>query len=141
MALRPDLIKGAYISRMKANTTITAELTNGGANEIREAQWQGRDFSYPCVRVRILSVDPMQPDCNRYEITVAIAVFSEEGSSYQADRISGIISNELHGSSFSQTVQSQAVRLSCWTNEIIPAVRISERTWRSEILQRATASG
>lgn len=140
MTLRPDLVKGAIITRLKANTTIVAEIT-GGADEIREAQWQGRDFTYPAVRVRVNSITPTNPECSRWEISFSIAVFSEEASSYQADRISGIINNQLHGKAFAQSIQGQDLNLALWTNEIVPALRQDERTWRSEILMRATVSG
>jgi len=141
MTLRPDLIRGGIIAKLKASSTITDELLSPGADEIRQSQWQGREFSYPCVRVFIGTITPMQPDCNRWEIEFSIGIFSEEASSYQADRISGIIHEVLHSKSFSQTVQSQDLRFSLWTNSIVPAIRRDEKTWRSELLMRATVSG
>ena len=139
MTLRPDYIKGAIVSRLKAQATIVAELDSSA--EIKEAQWQGRDFKYPAIRVSVSPIDPMQPDCNRWEVPFVIATFSEEASSYQADKISGIIHGVLHGKSFSQSIEGQDLRFSLWTNTLVPAIRQDDRTWRSENLMRATVSG
>ena len=111
-----------------------------GSEEIREAQWQGTDFTYPNVRVRVLP-DGNKPDintCNFANARYGIGVFSEEDSSQQADKISGIIANELHTQSFtSEGIKFTLIKV----ESIIPAVRINDRTWMSEVILTGIASG
>ena len=48
-------VQAAIIARLKAQTTVTAEVL---ATEIREDQWQGTEFSYPNIRVKMLHNRP-----------------------------------------------------------------------------------
>ena len=134
MTLRPDLIQAALISLAKADSDIVAEVTS---TEIREDQWQGREFSYPNIRLHMISNQPTEKECNAWKFELSWRVFSEEASSYEADRIAGIINNALHDKQFT----SNSIHFGLWTTNIVPAVRISEKTWRTEVLQRGTASG
>ena len=45
----PDEIQIALIERLKANTALVALL--GTADQIKETEWQGAEFTYPAVRV------------------------------------------------------------------------------------------
>jgi hypothetical protein len=135
---RNDQLKKAIVSKLKTKANILAELDD--VNEIREAQWQGDGFTYPNIRVRILpdGNKPNQENCNYANIRVGIAVFSEDASSQQADRISGIIGNELHTQSFT----SEGIKFpQLIVESIIPAVRMEERTWMSELILIGTANG
>jgi len=87
-------VKEGLVSYLKSKTAITDRLTDG-AEEIREVQWQGSDFTYPNVRVRVRELTP-HADCGLGTIACHIYVFSEDASSKEADEISGIIANELH---------------------------------------------
>lgn len=127
-------IQVALIARLKATTTLTDVVTSV---EIREDQWQGTEFVYPNVRVRLLPSSPRETNCDVLDINFSILVFSEQDSSIQAEQIAGIINTALHARSFT----SNSVRLSCWTVRQIPAIRQDTRTWRSEIIFRGTATG
>ena len=134
---RNDLIQSALITYLKANATILAELPATGSDEIREDQWQGSNFIYPNIRVRIISNEPYKTFCAASEVSLGFQVFSEEASSWQADRIAGIINNVLHTRSFS----SGSIHFSLWTTNLVPAIRRDNRTWQSEVLMRGTISG
>lgn len=137
---RNDELKKALVSRLKSNANVLAELSSD-STKIKEWQWQGDEFLYPCVRVRILTDMGNVPDpngCNKTTVKYGIMAFSEEASSQQADRISGIIANELHTQSFT----SEGIRFASLRVEtIIPAIRMDERTWVSEVVISGTASG
>jgi hypothetical protein len=134
--LRNDQIQAAWIARLDGIATILAELDD--TDEIREDFWQGDEFSYPNIRVRIVSNTPQAGrDCNLHDIVIGTQVFSEEASSQQADRIAGIIMTELHDTQFTSNGIAFGVR----TSDLIPAVRTDERTWRSEALNSIRASG
>ena len=64
-------------------------------------------------------------------------MFTEDSSSLEADQIAGIISTELHTRQFSSNNFAFSLRL---TN-LVPAIRIDERTWRSEVLMSGIVSG
>lgn len=134
MTLRPDLIQSALIALAKGKSDITDEVT---AAEIREDFWHGVEFSYPNIRLNLISCIPTEKLCNKWSFNLSWQIFSEENSSYQASKIAGIINNALHDKQFT----SNSIQLGLWTTNIIPAVRVSENLWRSEVLQRGTASG
>jgi len=133
--LRNDQIQAAIVAYTKAQSDITGQLTD--TDEIREDFWKGRDFSYPAIRVRLISNTPQEPECSLHSVTLSFLVFSEEASSQQADRIAGIINNTLHGKSFS----SNSISFSLRATNLIPAIAVSETVWRAEVLMEAVVSG
>jgi len=134
--LRNDQIQSSWVAYLKTNTTILAQLTDN--DEIREDFWQGDEFTYPNIRVRVVSNTPQEGrDCNLHDIVIGTQAFSEEASSQQADRIAGIIMTELHDKQFVSENIAFGVRVS----DLIPAVRTDKRTWRSEAIMSIRASG
>ena len=133
--IRPDEVQSALVQYMKVNTTITASIPDG-SDEIRESQWQGVNFKYPNIRVNVPRLTEMTNLCHAFNADFSILVFSEEASSYEADKIVGIINNVLHRRSFSY----QNVRFVLTTSTIIPAIRSESRLWRSELLLRGTVN-
>ena len=89
-------VQAAWIAHLKAQSTLTALLSNSG--QIKGLQWQGEEFVYPAVRV---SVDffPGLPNCF-HRATIYIDIFSEEKTSKQASNIAGVIQNLIHAVSF-----------------------------------------
>ena len=134
--LRNDQVQAAIVAYIKAQSTITVELKDG-ADEVREDNWQGTEFTYPNIRVRLITNEPADPECNLHSVTLSFLVFSEDPSSQEADRIAGIINNTLHGRSF----QSNNISFSMRTTSLVPAIRSDERTWRAETLMQARVSG
>ena len=134
--LRNDQIQSAWVAYLKSNATILAELPDN--DEIREDNWQGDEFSYPNIRVRIVSNSPVAGrDCNLHDLVIGTLAFSENASSQQADRIAGIIADELHDKQF----VSENIAFGVRASDLIPAVRTDERTWRSEMISSIRASG
>lgn len=134
--VRNDQIKSAIVARLKSNVTVLSQLKD--TTEIREAQWQERSFSYPNIRVRVIESLPTAANCNFSTIKVSIGVFSEDASSQEADRIAGIIGNELHTQSFtSATIHFSGLLV----EKLIGAIRVDDRTWMSEIILSGTANG
>jgi hypothetical protein len=143
--IRNDQLQAAIIARLKANATIVALVVSGSFQDetwgadIREDQYQGTSFGYPNIRVKLLPVASLgaDKDCAIVRFSVSILVFSEDGSSMEADRIAGIINNELHGKQF----VSNSIAISLRLASLIPALRTDTRTWRSEALMNGIASG
>lgn len=132
---RNDEIQAAIVAYLKARSAITDELP-AGAEEIRENEWQGTEFTYPNVRVRLIS-NMAYTECARSDITLGIEVFTEDASSRVADRIAGIINGVMHQRSFSQ----DGMQFNLTTTNLVPAFRKDARTWQSEVLMKGTASG
>lgn len=130
-------IQAAIIAKLKGNATIVAELASSA--EIKEDQYQGTEFNYPGVRVKLNSNEPLNQDanCPHTRIGLSIQVFTEDDSSLEADRIAGIIHKELHA--YQYTIN--AIAISLHTTNLVPAIRSDIRTWRAEILMSGIASG
>jgi len=132
---RDDQIQAGLVSYLKTQTDVTnelivAEINPTGATEIREDHWEGTDFGYPNVRVRLISNIPVDDGCLLSRIAVSFMCNSEEYSSQEADRISGIISNTLHGRSF----QSNSITYSARLTNLLPARKTDVRTWTAEAI-------
>lgn len=121
-------IKTALVAKLKSLTTLTSRLAS--ADEVREVQYQGTTFGYPNVRVRVISNVPIGGESCYHDVQVGIQVNSENSSSKEAEEISGIIVLGLNNKAFSQSGVNCIMRV---TN-IVPALRVDERTWRSEVL-------
>lgn len=135
--IRNDELQSALVAYLKTVTAITSLLVTEdvsvGANEIREDQWQGTEFNYPNIRVRMVSNNP---DCPGSDFTVSFMVFSQDFSTWEADKIAGIIGTSLNKKSFSQG----GVLIYLRTTNLIPAVRSDIHTWRAECLMQGRAT-
>lgn len=96
-----ETVQEAWIAYLKSQPTITNLLSNGGANEIRESQWQGNDFQYPAIRIYI-DEHPNVVGCSPSDIEVYIDVFSEQKSSKEAQHIAGALETLLQKKQFTQ---------------------------------------
>lgn len=128
-----EIIRIALIEKANSSPLITASLPSG---TILEYNWQGTDSNYPNARLHIES----QFDVS--EITVSCPsivefswyIFSEQGTSKQADQIAGKFVTDFRGLSFSQNnVKFASVKIL----ETIPAMRQDERTWRAQVRCRS----
>jgi hypothetical protein len=135
--LRNDQIQAAIIAKLKGNATIVALLAS--SDEIKEDQYQSTEFNYPGVRVQLTGNEPLTQDanCSHTRVGLNILVFTEDDNSLEADRIAGIIHNELHA--YQYTINGIAISLH--TTNLVPAIRSDIRTWRSQIIMSGIASG
>ena len=129
-------IQAAILAKLQSEAEVLAELSD--TDEIREDQWQGTTFSYPAIRINLIFNRPIEStSCKGTQIRVGFEVYSEDASSQEADRISGIIQDALHDTPFSQAGLLIALR----TNDLIPATRSNMRTWKSEVLMNGIVNG
>ena len=74
--LSNDEIQAGIIAYLKANTVVLAALPDD--NEIREDQWQGSEFEYPNIRVKLNPSVPINAEtCEHMQISISFLVFSE----------------------------------------------------------------
>lgn len=104
--------------------------------EIREEEWQGKEFAYPNVRVGMASNIPMAAGdtCRHSNSTMGFRVlcYSEDPSSQEADTLVGFIMDALLGEQFiTPGFTTGEIRLG--RQGQIPAKRTPQRVWRSEV--------
>jgi hypothetical protein len=126
-----DVLQAALVARLKAQSTVTGLLN--GATEIREQQWQGRNFDYPAVRVNLRTQVPLIPrqQCEWSRLSFSIYCLSEEKSSKEADELAGAVNAALNRTAW--TVSSDGFRFFfVRSSGLNSAIRMSERVWRAE---------
>lgn len=128
-----EAIQTAVVARLKANATLTALLSNG-ATEIREAQWQGRDFTYPNVRVEIGPQTPIigPAPCDWSQVVMNIHSFSEQDSSLECEQIASAVKDVMDRVHFNGV----GFRFFyCHVTSMVGARRlIDNRIWRSIVV-------
>lgn len=127
-----DILQKVIVARLKADAPLVAAL-NGSDEEVREQQWQGRNFTYPAVRVALGTQAPrieMTP-CEWARLSFSILCLSEERSSQQTDNIAGLVNAALHNKAW--TVTADGFRFHFIRSAgLNSAIRMSERVWRAE---------
>jgi hypothetical protein len=118
-------LQEAIIDRLKHNVALLAALTD--ADEIREAQWQGTEFVYPCVRVALGTQVPSIAGCELYSISFSISAFSELESSKEANEIAYLVSEALETPFTFGTVKFLML-----DGKLIDAIR-QDRTWVAKV--------
>ena len=130
-----NLVQQDLITKLKTIATVTNVLGDG-VSGIKELEWQGDTFKYPCVRLDLESneyVFDEQELCQLYSIEFSLYIFSEERSSKQCSQIKGLLENYLTGIGWTGT-NAKYTRLRLIDS--VPAVREDERTWRSQLKYR-----
>lgn len=124
------IVQAALISKLKASSTITNALNSSA--DIKEEQWQGTDFLYPAIRVKIGSQtnDRKSPFCSFGYLPFTLRVFSEMKSSMEADTIAGLVNTVLHGS---YAIGTNMILNNIECLSLIGAIRVGEQLWQSQI--------
>lgn len=127
--ISPELIQAGIIAHLKADTTLVAWLTGFSAgSEIRENQWQGRQFVYPAVRVDLLpQTEPGNPPCYS-QVLFNVFAFAEGDSSKDAAILSGMLDTALLRKKFSGAGYSSGLVISLGT---VSPIRTAERVWQA----------
>lgn len=112
------------------------------ADQIKESQYQSVTFTYPGVRVDVRTQIPEGTGKCRPTISIenfAVLAFSEDDSSLECEQICFQIVEALFGAQLEDTTPSQGPT---WRTETVNLVqvnaprRLTERTWRGEIVFR-----
>jgi hypothetical protein len=124
-----DIIQAAILAKTQTTTTLTVALTDG-ANGIKQLNYKGTDFHYPCVRLALEGQTDLSETSCPSRVEFSFYIFSEKASSKEADQIAGIIVSAFRGLSFSQN-SIKFVKINILEN--IPAIAQDERLWRAQI--------
>jgi hypothetical protein len=120
-------IQDALVAKLKSDVTLVA-LLKGKTQEVREDQWQGVNFVYPCVRIKLISQIPSADGCTA-TCEFSILCYSEGYSSKESNDIAWEVCQLLDGPKFSHDTTKF---ISCDITNLIPADRVDERTWLAE---------
>ncbi len=126
-----DLVQTAILLQSQSITPLVSSLPSGTAS-IKEFNWKGVSFQYPCVRIAVESqIDVAETNVScPSQVDFSFYVFSEKQSSKEANSIAGKVVTGLRGLSFSQnSIKFVKVRIL----ENIPAISEDELTWRSQV--------
>ena len=97
--IAPDLLQAALIATLRADAALITALPEL-ANGVREAQWRGTAFQYPCVRVGRPSLVPYgNGTCSGRDSRASweIHAISKADSSLTAQDLQGLILAALEG--------------------------------------------
>lgn len=128
-------IQAALISYLKSMTTLVTALKND-PTRIKEYFWQGENFVYPAVRLQLgIAKADGEPNCGKWILPFYVMCFSEQKSSIEASQLASIVAL-IHGVEPGTLNGVKFVRF--YVDQIIPAVREDELTWRSEVVVHST---
>lgn len=120
-------IQAAFIYSLKADALITGTLGN---YDIREDEWQGKEFVYPNLRVDVGDLIPQLTEpCDQIKVAVNIIVFTESDSSASANYLASLIADKYHRHNFKYGLR----KYSTVSTRIGAAKRINERTWKAVV--------
>lgn len=120
-------VQEAILQLLKASGTVVAKLANASA--IKEDQWQGTHFVYPCIRVDISYHALTSVGCSLYRTQMTINCYSEKPSSYEANDIADVVIQALD----TDLVYNNTIKFNSIGSYILPAQRIDENTWLSKV--------
>lgn len=134
-----DQIQAAIVAKLKANSALTTWLaTRSTAGEIRESQFQGREFFYPAVRVELgTQIEEGNPPCYS-TLPFTVYSYSEKGSSQEANQLAGLVSDALLRKNVTGSGWHSQLIIS---DGVIAARRTSERVWQAVNLYRMNIYG
>ncbi len=132
--IAPHVIQADIVSDILTQTSITSLL--GAVTEVREHQYQGTIFSYPTIRVEIISQTPiLGPEpCDLATLNLALRAYTEGGSSRSCSVILGAITDAYHRNIFSASTWN------CWflSTGVINPARQGSKLWRGEVILSGT---
>jgi hypothetical protein len=122
-------IQEVVVSKIKADSALSSWLTSkASANEVREDEWQGADFTYPNVRVELpTQIDLGDPPCHT-SVTFNVHCYAEGYSSIDCDVLAGLVKSSLRGKHLSG---SGFATLRIASEGSIGAVQAGDRVWRA----------
>lgn len=122
-------VQAALITKLKAATTVTTLLKD--PKEIREIEWVGSVYTFPNIRVRVMSFQRKDSDCNIFNVTASILIFGEDSSSKLTNTIASAVFDLLDRNSLTSATVKSVTRMSAVQ---VGADYLSEAgLWQSEV--------
>jgi|SRR5690348_10725929 len=121
-------VQTSTIAWIKARPAMIAPIV---VDEVRESEWQGNQFVYPNIRVRVLDLSNLLRNrCNVTDAPIDIIINSNQPSSLEAETIADAVITGMQGRTFTQS----GVRFTSIIARQTPAFRVEgEGIWRSVV--------
>lgn len=129
-------VQAAFIATLKADAVVLALLSD--TKEIRENQWQGKDFIYPAIRVDMQTAVPIAgTNCEAEMVELDIQFYTEDTFSKNCDDGCAVIATKYHAKSFS----SGGVKFGGMIVTVVTAARrTDQQTWMGKVHLRGSIS-
>lgn len=130
-----EIIQADIVAKLKADETITAALVRqdgeGGAESVKEDQYQGTTFIYPAIRVKLQRQIPIKNrgPCDHARLTFSILCLTEGGSSKAADHLAGLVNDLFHGPNGSKNFKGTGWNSYFRSTGLDDAIRTGEKLW------------
>lgn len=132
-------IQEAVVAALKADAPLVALTTE---DEIREAEWQGKEFKYPNVRVLVLHGPPKgEGPCigKTRKVSFLTAVASTDSSSKECSKVAAVVADALNGKQLtSDAFQSGTVRLRDYPGALF---EIAAEAWELDLTWEVNVYG
>ncbi len=132
----PLTVQDALIALLKADAPLVAAL--GGPARIKDAEWRGTTFEYPCVRLDFSSASPEgNGNCAEAWASIAatIEVFSKDSSSRQCLTLLGVVQTAVQRKHLNAPgMTSLEIKIA----QTIPPDR-DDNVWRGQVVIYSTA--
>lgn len=104
MTLHLNDVQKDLIAKLKSAPSVTGLLAN--PLDIREVEWQGTNFGYPNIRVRVDEFERHEksPTCGLFDVAARILIFADDASSMLVNDVGSAIFDLLDTVSFSGSV-------------------------------------
>ncbi len=132
-------IKEAIITMLKADASLVALVTE---DEVREAEWQGKEFKYPNVRVLVRQSVPEGTgpcDSKIRRVTFLAVAASAKASSKECGSVAAAVVDALKGRQLASDVfQSGTMHLRNYPGSLFA---IAAETWVLELTWEVNVYG
>lgn len=129
----PETFKAAWIDNLKSIPSVISPVI---PKEVREFEFQGTDWIYPCIRVAVEFL-PSFNYCGPEDANIEIEVYSEEKSSKQSTHVASQIMAHYHGHPFTQS----GIRFNMVTVEKVEKPNRSVPSWVTRVHIRCQGVG
>lgn len=126
-----DVLQAGFLAKLKANAAVLAITT-----DIRELEYQGRDFTYPNLRLRVVTED-LDETCSS-KVQFVVAAFSEKDSSKQCMQLITAAANVFNDHQVKVASLFKTGRIA--TPGVGGPYRVDLRVWRSDGYFNCTAT-
>ena len=121
-------VRSVLVNYLQNNSAIIGIIST----EVREGQWQGKDFIYPAIRVKIILQKPsIDTNCDWADLQFSVECYSEKASSQESEAMELAVIQLLD----KKTVSYSGVKVyALHCIGMIGSNRIDPNTWMAETM-------
>ena len=121
------------VAQIKEALEVLVTARSTLAPDVREVEYQGKVFAYPCVRYGVDTCEPNE--CDDYRVNFTLWAWSEAESSLEVTRIIDELAEALDGTRTTAPIVLQVIKL-----QSVPRTVRDSGLWRGEAYFQCLAS-